>query len=328
MRKTGRLTVSVALCTHNGSKFVRAQVESILRQTRLPDEIVVSDDASTDQTLMVVQQTLELYPGISVTVLHNAHALGVTANFAQALGACTGDLLVSCDQDDVWHPSKLERLMGEFERRPRLLLVHTDARIVDAAGDPVGSTLLETLAVTTDEKRLVHAGEALRVLLRRNIVTGATTMMRRELLESAGVFPSSWVHDEWLSVVAAATGELDLIESALIDYRQHGSNQIGVISLNLRGRIDRLTQPRTVRNARLFARAQALAVWARESNFSEHDNVVVWTHEKLEHERARRALPAHRLGRLRPGFTEWRTGRYGQYGLGLQDLVRDLVQPQ
>lgn len=326
-RNTAGPTVSVALCTHNGSAFVQAQVESILRQTSLPDEIVISDDASTDRTLAVVHQTLRSRKDITVTVLSNDKALGVTANFAQALSACTGDLLVLCDQDDLWEPTKLERLIAEFSRRPRLLLVHTDARLVGAEGRPLGPSLLETLSVTVDEKRSVHAGDALRVLLRRNIVTGATMMMRRELLASAGVFPSSWVHDEWLAIVAAATGEMDLIESSLIDYRQHGSNQIGVTPLNLRGRIDRLTQPRSDRNARLLARAQSLADWVKEAGFPAKSDVVVWTGEKVEHERARSALPARRLCRILPTLAEGRTGRYNRYGLGLQDLVRDLVQP-
>ncbi|MDJ0350965.1 glycosyltransferase family 2 protein [Cryobacterium sp. PH29-G1] len=323
-----RPTVSVALCTYNGTAFVKAQLESILLQTRLPDEIVISDDASSDDTVTVVREALASCETVRVIVLRNDKALGVTANFAQALRACTGDLIALCDQDDLWAPTKLERLTDEFARRPHLVLVHTDARIVDAAGESMGSTLLETLSVTVDEKRSVHTGDALRVLLRRNIVTGATAMMRRELLESAGSFPSSWVHDEWLAVVAAATGEMDVVEEQLIDYRQHGGNEIGVATLSLRGRIERLTRPRADRNARLLARAQSLAVRLREPGFAANTSVARLTDQKLEHERARSALPTRRVSRMWPAWVEWRTGRYHQYGLGLQDLVRDLVQPE
>ncbi|KGJ72198.1 hypothetical protein GY21_17040 [Cryobacterium roopkundense] len=324
---TPRPTVSVALCTHNGDAFLRSQLESILNQTRVPDEIVISDDASTDATLAVAAEVLGDRVNPSLIVLHNATALGVTSNFAQALAACSGDLLTLCDQDDVWDPTKIERMIAEFEARPNLLLLHTDARIVGSTGQPTGESLFGTLRVSIDEKRSVHGGDAYKVLLRRNIVTGATAMLRRELFERAGSFPSSWVHDEWLAMVAAVSGEMDLLETSLIDYRQHGTNEIGVSTLTLHTGFGRLRTSRSARNARLFNRARSLAEWIASPGFEVPNQVSRRIIEKLEHERVRSALPVGRARRLRPVLAEWGTGRYSNYGLGLQDVLRDLVQP-
>lgn len=322
--------ISVALCTHNGASYIEEQLASVLDQRLQPHEVVVSDDASTDETIGVIERMLSARSAADlpdVRILRNAKALGVTANFERALAATTGELIALCDQDDLWHPEKLERLARVFGARPDLLLVHSDARLTDAAGRPMGRTLFETLGVTTDERRRVHRGEAFDVLMRRNIVTGATAMVRRELVERSVPFPAAWVHDEWLAVVGASTGAVDLVEESLIDYRQHGANQIGATSLTGLGRVQRLRAPRSRRNAMLLERARALAERMPLLQPQPSQAARRRAEAKLEHERVRSALPASRLRRPWPVLREWLTGRYSTCGLGLQDVVRDLVQP-
>jgi hypothetical protein len=328
-----RPTASVALCTYNGSVFVEEQLRSILDQTVRAQEIVVSDDGSTDGTADIVTRVFAAWqaehPGaaVSLRLLRNPAPLGVTANFEQALSSCTGELIALSDQDDVWHPERLARLVAEFASRPGLQLLHTDARLVDAAGKPTGRTLLATLGVSAAEQAAVHAGRAFDVLLRRNIVTGATTMLRRELLERARPFPAAWVHDEWLAIVAAATGEVDLLEQPLVDYRQHAGNQIGASSLDAAGKLGRLRAPRTARNVRLLARAAALQERAPLLVPAPSAADLVRINAKLAHERMRSTLPSLRAARIPPVLQAWRTGAYRSFGLGLQDVLRDLVQP-
>jgi glycosyltransferase involved in cell wall biosynthesis len=325
------VTVSAALCTHNGARFVEAQLLTILRQSAPPVEIIVSDDASTDGTLDVVSRVIETWraghPGVEVRILRNTTALGVTANFEQALAACSGDLIALCDQDDLWHPQKLERMTAEFDQRPSLLLLHTDARIVDEAATPVGETLLQTLYVRPKDIDAIHDGRAADVLLRRNIVTGATVMLRRELVERSRPFPASWVHDEWLAMIGAVTGEVDLLEQELIDYRQHGANQIGASTLDAAGKIGRLRASRTARNQRLLDRACALADRAPLLTTPPSEQMLSTIDAKLHHERMRSTLPAAHFRRFQPVFSAWRSGDYQRFGLGLQDVLRDLVQP-
>ncbi|GLI26084.1 hypothetical protein ARHIZOSPH14_03260 [Agromyces rhizosphaerae] len=318
-------SVSVALCTRDGAAHVAEQLDSIARQAVGQVDWVVSDDDSRDRTIAIVA---EVARGLEheVRILRNDPPLGVTANFEQALAATTGDLIALSDQDDVWHPEKLARMVAEFDKRPGLLLLASDARLVDGAGEPTGELLLDTIYLGAADRARIHDGDTWVVQLRRNVLTGATMLLRRELLELARPFPSSWVHDEWLATIAAAVGEVDVLEEPLIDYRQHGGNQIGAESLGWAGRMRRLREPRDARNARLLARAEALAGRLPEVPGIAPERVAEAA-DKLAHERVRSALPAARWRRVAPVVREWRTGRYGRFGLGAQDILRDLVQP-
>jgi hypothetical protein len=326
-------SVSVALCTHNGAVYIEQQLRSVLDQSVKPSEIIISDDASTDGTLDIIAGIVAIWKAdhpdasVRVEVLRNEVALGVTANFEQALAACTGDLIALCDQDDIWHPNRLERMRSQFDHLPDLLLLHSDARIVDGAGVPTGESLLQTLYVSPAEITAVHAGRAIDVLIRRNIVTGATAMLRRALVNRSRPFPPSWVHDEWLAVVGAATGGVDLLEEQITDYRQHGGNQIGASSLDAAGKLGRLRAPRSARNARLLARATALQERAKTFTPVPTDAILSMIDGKLAHERARSELSPNRIRRIIPVLRQWRTGSYDRYGLGLPDVLRDLVQP-
>lgn len=322
--------ISVALATHNGSAFIREQLRSILAQTRPVDEIIVSDDASRDDTLAIIEAGVAEWAGLHASVptlriLRNEFALGVTANFEQALAACTGEIIALCDQDDRWDNGKIAVIEEAFRARAELELVHSDARIVDAIGTPTGLRLLETLNVSESERREIRSGRAIDTLLRRNLVTGATAVVSRGLIERARPFPASWVHDEWLAVIAASTDRLLLIEQDLIDYRQHGSNQIGATSLTGSIRLARLMQPRTDRDARLLARAIDLAERLPGTGAPRH--VVEMAQDKVVHERVRSGYPRARLLRLIPVLKEWFSGRYRRFGLGAQDVLRDLIQP-
>lgn len=327
-----RPTVSVALCTHNGAAFIGEQVATILAQTVLPMQIVLSDDASVDGTIQkftaAVERATVSRPdvgNITIEILRNDAPLGVTKNFEQAISHCVGDLIALSDQDDVWVPHRLERMVEEFEKDPELLLLFTDSRLVNGEGQPLGYSTFQVLKITSYEQQLVHDGQALEIFVRRNLVTGATAVFRTELFREATPFPESWVHDEWLGVVAAAAGRVDFLAEPLVDYRQHESNEIGAKKLTWRHYIGRILFPRTERNARLFSRAENMANHRFFESAPQATREVAA--EKLEHEKARQALPASRLKRIRLVFAEVRTGRYVRFGLGAQDIVRDLLQP-
>ena len=321
--------ISVALCTHNGALYVREQVRSILQQVPPPAELVVGDDASTDSTVAVVEsEHARAVAGGSPTelrVVRRDPPLGVTANFAATLGACSGDLIALSDQDDVWRPGKLARLVSEFDADPDLLLVHTDARLVDAEGAPLGITLLEALEATALERAELAAGRALPVLLRRNLVTGATVVLRRELLQAATPIPGEWVHDEWLGAVAAATGRVRLVPEPLVDYRQLGANEIGARRPTLADRIARLREPRAERARRLARRAALLAERARLLGVGESIQRAI--DAKADHESRRERLPRVRIARLPDVVAGALAGRYDRYSRGAIDVLRDLVAP-
>ncbi|WP_022881570.1 glycosyltransferase family 2 protein [Gryllotalpicola ginsengisoli] len=322
------MSVSVALCTHNGERFVAEQVRSILAQSRGADELIVSDDASADGTLRVVAETMtDASP--ELRVLRNDPPLGVTKNFEQAVGASRGDYIALSDQDDVWRPDKLELTAGLLDADPAALLVHTDARLVDEAGVPLGGTLFGRLEVGEAELGLIESGRGIDAVLRRNLATGATVVFRRELLDAALPFPPLWVHDEWLAAIAAALGGLRVLREPTIDYRLHGANQIGVVEPTLRRKIGRvLGEPRGTRNERLGAVFTTLADRLDALGQRVPAQVRAAARAKAAFETARAQLPRARPARL-PGVARLaRGGGYGRFASqGRLDIVRDLLQP-
>lgn len=316
----------MALCTRNGARFLREQLESISAQSTPVREVVVGDDASTDDTIAIVADWAAEHPGIRVEVLRNDPPLGVSGNFERTLRACTGDLIALSDQDDVWHPGKLQRILAALHEHPEALLVHSDARLVDADGAPIGTLLLESLEATPWERAELAAGRALPVLIRRNLITGATAVLRSELLTLAVPFPAQWVHDEWLAVVAACDGGVVLVDEPLVDYRQHGANEIGAVAPTLGHKLGRLRQSRGDRNERLLARA--LGLQERLSGRADVPAPVAAAVDgRVAHERMRSSLPASRVRRVGPVLAAVRRGDYGRFGRGAMDVLRDLAQP-
>ncbi|HTL41895.1 MAG TPA: glycosyltransferase family 2 protein [Pseudolysinimonas sp.] len=318
--------VSVVLCTHNGAQYVGEQVASILQQVPAPTELVLGDDASTDDTVAIVER-LAADAGVQLVLRRHDPALGVRANFADALDHATGELIALSDQDDIWHEGKLSTLIAAFAADPDLLLVHSDARLVDADGRPLGLTLLQALEATAHERAGLERGDAFATLMRRNLVTGATVMVRRSLLERAAPFAPDWVHDEWLAVIAAATGKLRLLPAELIDYRQHGANQIGARKPTWAERWAKLREPREPRASGLVARTAQLVEALERLGDGVAPSALAAARARLDFENARRALSRVPVARLPWILAAAVRGRYGRYARGSIDILRDLVQP-
>jgi glycosyltransferase involved in cell wall biosynthesis len=326
------LEVSVALCTHNGARFLREQVRSICLQTLPPVEIVLSDDASSDGSVDAVRAAVAECaaerPGrpVALRIFENATALRVVKNFEQAIGACRSELIALSDQDDVWMPDRLARMVPAFERDENLLLLHTDARLVDAQRRDLGQSLFHALEVTPSELDRIHAGRAFDVFLRRNLVTGATTVFRRSLLEAALPLPVEWVHDEWLGIVASAIGRVDLLAQPLIDYRQHESNQIGARRDTFAAKVRKALASRGRTHIDRAIKAEILLARLRQLEDRVSQEILEKVRSKIEHQRFRAALPASRLARCLPIFREAMTGRYDKFGRGFRGVVRDLFE--
>jgi glycosyltransferase involved in cell wall biosynthesis len=291
-----------------------------------PDEIVLSDDASVDGTVELVEALMAGAGSIRLRVIRNEHPLGVVKNFEQAVLATSGEVVMLSDQDDRWHPDRVARTVAAFSARPGLLLVHSDADLVDAHGAPLGVSLFGALEATAEELRGISEGSAFDVLIRRNLALGASMAFRRRLLDEAVPFPPGWIHDEWLAIVAAALGPdtVAVIADPLLDYRQHGDNQIGARKLSLRAKAGRLREGRTARNERL--RVASIALRDRLSALAVDPDILRKAEEKVVHEEARSAYPASRWRRPVPVFREWRSGRYRLSGHGWTAVAGDLLQ--
>ena len=322
------LSTTVVLCTFNGARFLGAQWDSLLAQSRPPDEILVRDDASSDATpamLGALRRRAE-ERGIRTRLAFNLHNVGYVANFESALADASGEVILLCDQDDVWHADKLAELTAEFERRAALLLLCSDARRVDETGVDLPHLLFEVLRVSRAELRRIHAGQGFGVLLRRSLATGATIALRRSLLADALPFPDGWVHDEWLAIIAAARGGFDCLERPLIDYRQHAGNQIGMPERNLLEKWRDLRRPRAAMINRVVARDESLQVRLQTLAGAVPAIVHAEIVDKLGHLHARQRMRGTPWSRAGAVLYESTSGRYRRYASGWRSALRDLVR--
>ena len=329
--RTHSPAVSVALCTCNGATFIAEQVDSICRQSLPAFEIVLHDDASSDETVAIAKAAWrrcreEGLPAPELRVTVHPRRLGVAGNFAGALMQCRGELIALCDQDDRWHEDRLAFAVASFDGHPERLLMHGNARLVNGAGEPLGTDLFEALEITDAELKALEEGRALEVLLDRNLVTGASTMLRRELLQTALPVPGHWVHDEWLAAMAAARNGLFVTRRSLFDYRQHGNNQIGAQQEQWGSALRRLVSARGDFLAHRLKRAHELSARLEVMQPPPSRSTMALVAEKVTHHAVRAALPANRLLRLWPVWKEWRTGRYQRFGRGIRGLSKDLLE--
>lgn len=316
---------AVVLCSYNGERFLPAQLASLKSQTVQPAVYVLSDDASTDGTWTLLQAfASERHAAGCEVVLHrNDINMGYVRHFEQALQqAVDVEVLFPCDQDDVWHPKKLERMLAPFATRPDLLILHADARLVDADGQATGRGLFEVLEVTADEIAAMHDGRAFDVLLRRNVVTGAAMALRPRLLEQALPVGEGWAHDEWLALWGAMLGEADTLNEVLVDYRQHGDNQIGVTPKQGLQQIGLgMDRSAFMRNAE--ARWQVMYDHANSRRML--SVTVASLHERWRHAQARARRASSALRRVAVVWREWQSGRYTRFGHGAKSAFADLL---
>lgn len=314
-------TLCVALCTYNGARFVAEQLESIAAQTRLPDLLVVVDDASGDETVSIVRGFAERAP-FPVEVHVNESNLGYAANFARALGLCRGGVIALCDQDDVWMPAKLERLAAALEADPEAGGAFSDALLVDSELRPLGGRLWEAVDFFPGELRAWNTG--FDRLVRGNVVTGATLAFRAAFRERALPLPPGVDHDAWLALVIAATSRLVPVPEPLVLYRQHGGNQIGARRLGSAARLLRARRHGALqlRRRRLLCAAALERLQALGGAPGER---LMLLREALDHLDTRAALPRHRLLRVRPVLRELAAGRYARQGSGWRSAARDLL---
>lgn len=220
------LSISVALCTYNGERFLASQLDSIKQQTRLPDELLVCDDCSTDKTVGMLEEFACSAP-FPVTINRNERNIGFVANFQQAILLCKGGLIALSDQDDIWYPQRLERSQEEFHLHPEVGLVFSDADVIDDQGRSTGIRLWQNFGFTGELKHRMASADYT-VLVRNRFVTGATVMFRSRLREFCLPFGAGWLQDEWLAPTLAAVSEVRLIDEPLIQYRSHISQQVGL----------------------------------------------------------------------------------------------------
>ena len=220
------MRIAVALCTYNGAAHLRSQLRSVIAQTTRPDELVVTDDSSSDRTMEILEEELRDAP-FRVDCARNSETVGVVENFSQTLLRCTAEVIALADQDDVWAPHRLERGLAPFARSD-VTATFSDAALSDGDGRQLPSSLWGAHGINGRARRDLTAQRVWPQLLRWNCVTGATLAVRRDILDAALPIPPHTLHDEWLALVAAGLGDVVAIDEQLASYRVHENSTLGL----------------------------------------------------------------------------------------------------
>ena len=195
------MRVSVALATYNGQKYLQEQLHSLSRQRRLPDELIVTDDGSSDSTFEILEAFAAESP-FPTRIFRNSHNMGFRNNFDHVLSLCTGDVIFLCDQDDVWLPGRIEYVHGLFEEDRGAFCVMNDAYICDENLEHDGSTIFSN---GLD-------------------VVGSCTAIRRPFLDIVLPVPlEAESHDAWIRELAVGLGIRRLTPVVLQLWRRHES---------------------------------------------------------------------------------------------------------
>lgn len=332
------MNVSVALPTYNGTPYLSEQLDSILDQTRPPDQIVVCDDGSTDGTRDVLTDYCDSHPDL-FEIHHNEENLGVNPNFEKAMRLCDGDVIALADQDDVWKPKKLERQCRALEEiDPTPTLVYHNSAITDESLEPQYS-LWDPLDHYPG--RNGTSREYFEHLVEQNFVQGATVLFDADLREHVlPLVDDSFPHDYWMAMVAALTGTLYEIDEELLLYRQHGKQDIGAPSHTdffdyMELLKQTLTNPPEVRREemqRWFERwdflYQRMAQLDRESLQYNLDWALSLVDERREFYHHRTAMFDVKSRRQRTSWVidDVKNCRYRRYHGGRLAAAKDLVQ--
>lgn len=219
--------ISIAMTTYNGAQFVQAQLRSILEQTRQPDEIIICDDGSTDDTVNIIRHVMETSGTDRIRLVENEENLGYIRNFYKAISLTKGDYIFLADQDDIWHREKLEKSLAIMERTGAAAIC-TRSRLIDQDGQEMdGNAFIVSvlLARLKEELGPVRFFD----LVIENVAQGCTYCFTKEVRAKYLALNSrQLIHDHQIMFIASLVGKVYACAEPMIDYRIHGSNSAGL----------------------------------------------------------------------------------------------------
>ena len=319
--------ISIALCTYNGERYLQAQLNSYLSQSRLPDELIVCDDASTDCTLTILKAFVK-QASFCVKIVQNEANLGSTKNFEKAISLCTGDIILLSDQDDVWFTNKVEAFEQAFASNPHSGVVLSDSRLVDEQLRPLGKTMWETIPYAKRFIANIDDSDAIfRLLLNNNFFTGSSMGFRATLCPYFFPVSSYWVHDGWLAIIASTLTNFTLIDAPLNFYRQHETSQIGAgyePVYKIVYKALQLDKTYFLNDSYAF---EDVACHLNELDLSK-PALRIMLENKINHCRKRANFPKAKISRLFYIIDELISGNYSNFSCpGGLTALRDLVVP-
>ena len=224
------MKLSICLATYNGVQFVVRLLDTVIKQLKDIDEIIVVDDCSTDGTVELIKNTY----GDRVKVFVNEKNMGAIKNFEKAISLANGDIVFLCDQDDLWEDNKVKVVLNVFEEQNADLVLH-DAKVVDGE--------LKVIHPSWNKYNHNNTTQGIVGNVLKNAYTGAFMAFKRELIPAITPFPASIdMHDQWIALVCMMEKKkIVFIDQPLMKYVRHGGNVTGIekrpFTKQLKGRL-------------------------------------------------------------------------------------------
>lgn len=316
--------ISIAMATYNGAAFLREQLDSFAVQSRLPHEVIVTDDCSTDATVLIVEDFARKAP-FEVILSRNPTNLGYSRNFENAVRKASGDIIFISDQDDVWFPNKIATVAELFEGKNAPLVVVNDQILALDGISPSGVTIFE------NSRKFGFPDSTL--------IAGCCTAISKSLRAILVPFPESMPYDSWVGKMGDFLGSKTLVEEPLQIYRRHGGNTTNSVLAILSP--SKLTMFRRfgIRDPRPAWREEIDLKGLFEARIRQHEDSLrkiigpkrvddafsrlslerQWTMDRLK------LLSSPRYRRLPLIYARWRDGFYkNQFGIlsAIKDVVR------
>lgn len=313
------------MCTYNGSQFLPAQLASIAAQDRNPDELVVCDDGSNDETAQIIGEFSKT-ARFPVRLIVNEKNLGTTRNFEKAICLCRSDIVALADQDDVWYAHKLARMEEVFLSPEATVAVISDADLIDEESRLLPVRLWESFLFDKRERVQFANGDSVPVLTKRHIVTGATLAFRKKYVDI--LLPFQDFHDRWLGFLLAACGPFKAIPYPLMQYRRHPKQQFGPGSLSWKEAIARVTRTDGTFYLSEIDRFQKLHSHLEKQKpmFEHAERAQKEIERKVAHLQRRIHLPKSSFARIPKVLREMMNGDYWRYSAGWKSIAKDCLQ--
>uniref|UniRef100_I5ASM9 Glycosyl transferase n=1 Tax=Eubacterium cellulosolvens (strain ATCC 43171 / JCM 9499 / 6) TaxID=633697 RepID=I5ASM9_EUBC6 len=226
-------SISVAIATFNGERYLTEQLDSIRLQSRKPSEVIVVDDASKDGTAELLTDYAKTYPDFPMKLYTNRENLGYRLNFLSALKNCTGEIQFLCDQDDVWESNKIEVMTEILQKHPEISVLASSFSLIDGKGDSLETPLRKGWSNHNFYHREVEDNALVQVeaeeLIWHNFSQGCSECFRSDIRDAfiqkyTGEIP----HDWFLNLLGASSGSVWFLNRELFRYRLHEDNSLGM----------------------------------------------------------------------------------------------------
>lgn len=323
--------VSIAMCTYNATQYLQEQLDSIATQSQLPDELVICDDRSSDNTIEIIK-SFTAKVSFPIRLYINEENLGLCKNREKAISLCTGDIIILSDWDDVWKPNKIERLVAAFAENLEAGYVFSDAELVDESLKPLGDTLWESRKINRVIKQYRNHNLQARVLLKQNLVWGATLAFRSSIKNLViPISPFYYLEDAWIALLASCAGFYGVpLSDSLLYYRQRAAQTVGGKN-TLDQKFKRASNPQDVeifkRQVQGLVDAKTRLLLIQSSLNKDISQELNQIQEKAEHFSKRVSIrsSSNFAFKVKDIGSEVLTGKYHRFSNSWQSVIKDLV---